>query len=265
MPRMPLSALDYAYLDANRIFVAVSDTGIYIERRDVAIVSCGLPVESLNWGFLKPPYDDLDAAAAVARAHFVSASLPFRLSFRADHGASVRALEARGFERRLDPTPVMTLATSASIPAPPRGLLVREVREPAALVGFRDGAFRGFGFPVRAAHIFLNERILDVPRVRLYAGLVDGAVVATSILVATGDVAGIYWVATLEEQRGRGFGAALTWAAVAGGRELGCTIACLQASPVGRAVYARMGFEHVLDYEHLHPAEAVAAKEGSAG
>lgn len=264
MTRAALSALDLAYLDANRLFVAVSDTGVYVERRDVAIVSCGLPVESLNWGFLKPPYDDLDAAVAATRAHFVPKLLPFRLNFRADHRESMRALEGHGWERRLEPTPVMTLATSTPIPTPPPGLVVREVLEPADLVGFRESAFRGFGFPVRAAPIFLNERILGVPRVRLYAGLVDGAVVATSILVATGDVAGIYWVATLEEQRGRGFGAALTWAAVAGGRALSCSIACLQASQLGRSVYARMGFAHVLDYEYLHPTEA-AAKGASDG
>jgi GNAT superfamily N-acetyltransferase len=263
MSRDALSALDYAYLDANRIFVSVADTGIYVERRDVAIVSCGLPVQMLNWGFLKPPYDDLDAAAEATRAHFAANALRFQLSFRADHRASVRGLEARGWQR-MEPTPVMTLAIPASTPAPPAGLSVREVRTPGELVGFREGAFRGFGFPVRAAHIFINERILAVPRVRLYAGLVGDAVVATSIVVATGDVAGIYWVATLEEQRGRGFGAALTWAAVAGGRELGCAIAYLGASKLGRPVYARMGFAHLLDYEYLHPAQAVDA-EGVAG
>jgi GNAT superfamily N-acetyltransferase len=75
------------------------------------------------------------------------------------------------------------------------------------------------------------------------------------MLVATGSVAGIYWVATLDEQRGRGYGAALTWAAVAGGRELGCRIASLQASRLGRPVYSRMGFVHVLDHESLRPPE----------
>jgi hypothetical protein len=78
---------------------------------------------------------------------------------------------------------------------------------------------------VGAAHIFLNERLLALPQVRLYSGLVDGSVVATSMLVAAGPVAGIYWVATIEPQRGKGDGEALTWAAAAGGRELGCTIA----------------------------------------
>ena len=81
------------------------------------------------------------------------------------------------------------------------------------------------------------------------------AVVATSILFTTGDVEGIYWVATLEEQRGRGYGEALTWAAALGGQRAGCRIASLQASQLGRPVYARMGFAHVLDYEHLLPPE----------
>jgi GNAT superfamily N-acetyltransferase len=76
------------------------------------------------------------------------------------------------------------------------------------------------------------------------------------VLAATGSVGGIHWVATLEGRRGRGHGEALTWAAVAGGREAGCRVASLQASKLDRPVYARMGFAHVLDYEHLLPLEA---------
>ena len=62
--------------------------------------------------------------------------------------------------------------------------------------------------------MFLNERLLSLPHARLYVGRVEGAVVATSMTIATGAVAGIYWVATVEAQRGRGYGEALTWAAV---------------------------------------------------
>jgi GNAT superfamily N-acetyltransferase len=147
---------------------------------------------------------------------------------------------------------------SAAMPPqkPPAGLEIEEVRTHEQLVAFRETAFRGFGHPVAAARLFLNERLLALPNARLYAGLAGGSVVATSILFTTGDVAGIYWVATLEEARGRGYGAALTWAAVAGGQQAGCRIASLQASALGRPVYARMGFAHVLDYEHLLPAEA---------
>jgi GNAT superfamily N-acetyltransferase len=149
----------------------------------------------------------------------------------------------------------MALAIPAAIPAFPRELEIVEVRTQERLVAFRETAFRGFGYPVAAAHIFLADRLLASSGVRLYAGLVDGALIATSMTVATGAIAGIYWVATLEEQRGKGYGAALTWAAVRGGGEAGGRIASLQASKLGRPVYARMGFEHVLDYEHLSPPE----------
>jgi hypothetical protein len=251
-----LSALDCNYLDANRAFVVCSDTGEYLERRGVAIVSCGLRVRQLNWAFLKPPYDDLEASAAAARAYFAERELPFRVSFRAaDRARCAPALEAAGWRKKVEPIPGMTLALPALHPAPPAGLVIEEVQAAGELVAFREAAFAGFGFPVGAAHIFLNERLLALPNVRLFAGRAGGEVVATSILVATGEVAGIYWVATLEGQRGRGYGAALTWAAAAGGAALGCTVASLQASELGRPVYARMGFAHVLDYDCLHPPE----------
>jgi hypothetical protein len=249
----PVPALDLNYVDANRCFVAFSETGEYLERRDVAISSCGLPERSLNWGFLKPPYDDLTGATAAVARYFGERKLPFQLTFRDAARAPARALEGAGFTLRPDPTPGMTLALPARVPPPPAGLAIEVVRTPEQLVAFREAAFRGFGYPVAAAHIFMNERLLALPNVRLYAGRRDGAVVATSILVATGPVAGIYWVGTLEEQRRRGYGEALTWAAVAGGVEAGCRMASLQSSPLGKPVYARMGFAHVLDYEHLLP------------
>lgn len=227
--------------------------GSYQERRGVAIVSSGLPVEALNWGLLRPPFDDVVEAAAAVRAVFAPA-LPHRLVFRAEHLPALRILEAHGWRHRAEPTPAMTLALPASIPPPPRELAIHEVRTAAEVAAYGEAAFLGFGYPVGAAGLFLHERLLELSHVRLYAGVVDGAVVATSMLVATGAIAGIYWVATRAEQRGRGYGEALTWAAVAGGREFGCRVAYLQASKAGFPVYARMGFAHAFDYEHLHPA-----------
>ena len=258
MDRGTLAALDANYLDASRVFVSGSDPGEYVERRDVAIVCCGLLARSLNFGFLRPPYGDLAASAAAVRAYFEERKLPYQLSFRDAALAPARALEASGWSRGPDATPGMTLALPASVPGLPAGLTIEEVKTPEQLVAFRETAFRGFGYPVAAARLFLTERLLALPNARLYAGLADGAVVATSILFTTGDVAGIYWVATLEEQRGRGYGGALTWAAALGGQRAGCRIASLQASQLGRPVYARMGFAHVLDYEHLLPPEGGA-------
>jgi GNAT superfamily N-acetyltransferase len=247
-----LAALDANYLEANRLFVCGAKGGEYVERHDAAIVCCGLPERSLNWGFLKPAAADLPATAAALRAYFEGRKLPFQLTFRDASLAPAQTLEPLGWKRREDPIPGMALPLPAeAIPPVPEGLTIEEVAGPEPLARFRETAFRAFGYPPQVAPRFMNEWLLAQPNVRLYEGLVEGEVVATAALVTTGSVAGVYWVGTLEAQRRRGYGEALTWAAVAAGQRAGCTVASLQASAMGKPVYARMGFAQVLDYEHL--------------
>lgn len=248
--------LDANYLEASRIFVSHCDRGAYHESKDAVIVCCGFPVESLNFGFLRTPYRDLERTAADVRGFFESRRLRFQLLFREEEPSSpIRALEAEGWRRKPDPLPGMTLALPASPKPPAPDLEIRQVRTRQEMIAFRETAFQGFGYPVAAAHLFLSEHALELPQVRMFSGLVEGAVVSTAMLIATGGIAGIYFVATLEEHRGRGYGEVLTWAAVEAGRELGCRLASLQASKLGRPVYARMGFAHVLDYQSLFPPE----------
>src|SRR5512137_258022 len=102
MDQNTLSALDCNYLDASRIFVGFSDTGEYLERRDVAIVSCGLGVQESNFGFLKPPYEDLDARVARVQSYFADRKLPFRLMFRDLDRQCVQKLESTGWQRKDD-------------------------------------------------------------------------------------------------------------------------------------------------------------------
>lgn len=256
MADVPFAALDANYLDANRVFSACSDTGEFLERRDVAIASCGLPVDPLNLGLLKPPYETPEATAHEVARYFQSRELPFRLTFRAGApGDRLLPLERAGWTQAAEPIPGMMRELPASIPAAPDELRIEPVQTPEQLVAFREIAFAAFGYPVQAAHIFLNERVVACPGVELLSGLVDDRVVATSLLLVTHDVAGIYYVTTAEEQRGRGYGAALTWAVIEAGRERGCRLASLQASVLGKPVYERMGFEHVLDYATLKPPE----------
>ena len=113
-----LDALDEKYLDANRVFVACSKRGEYVERRDVAIVSCGLRVDQLNWGFLKPPHASPVETAEAVRAWFEGRELPFHLDVRGDHRERVRGLEAAGWRQERDPNPGMSLAIARMPEAP---------------------------------------------------------------------------------------------------------------------------------------------------
>lgn len=78
-----------------------------------------------------------------------------------------------------------------------------------------------------------------------FAGTADGELVATTSLLLGGEVAGIYHVATLSSARGRGYGSALTHAALLYAIDHGAREAALQSSELGLSVYRSLGFrEH---------------------
>ncbi|MGL5929916.1 MAG: GNAT family N-acetyltransferase [Dermatophilaceae bacterium] len=70
----------------------------------------------------------------------------------------------------------------------------------------------------------------------------DGRLVATAALTTDHGVAGVYTVATLPDHQRRGYGGAVTAAALAEGRRQGMHVGTLQATDAGHPVYQRMGF-----------------------
>lgn len=74
-----------------------------------------------------------------------------------------------------------------------------------------------------------------------------GLPVATASVHVDGDLAGVYFVATLVEARGRGIGAAVTRESMRFARDAGATRAALQSSDSGFNVYRSLGFEHRCD------------------
>ena len=80
---------------------------------------------------------------------------------------------------------------------------------------------------------------------------VDGEVASTAALIVSGDVAGIYNVATPERFRRRGLGEATTRAAASEGERRGCRIATLQASAIGYPIYERKGFRTAVRWRSL--------------
>jgi len=266
-----LAALDANYLAAFGSMMGSSARGAYGEWREVALVSCGAPIAQFNTAHLRPPYADVDSALAHADAFFLRAGFPYHVELRrSDTEACAAARErllAAGFAPSGAPAPGMALAPLAAPPPLPPGLTIERVEGDAALDRFGRTACQGFGFPEQAGPVLLTPAYVHRPEVQAFLGRVDGEPVATSLLFVSGPIAGIYWVSTLPAARRKGYGEALTWAAVEAGRRAGCRLASLQASAMGRPVYARMGFAHVLDYErYARPESATpAGPAGSAG
>jgi GNAT superfamily N-acetyltransferase len=256
-----LHACDVNCWLANAAFLGTSVRGEVIESGDLFITNCGFPQTEFNRAFLKAPDGDLAAAFECAEAYFRGVGLPFAFTVRSDREAEcAEALAAAGYERQAA-MPAMVLAPIRDESRPVPGLEIREVTTREDLARFQEAAFEGFGFPRQAGHLFITEQFANRPGVKLYLGLLDGEPASTSSMVPTPGVAGIYWVSTLEAHRKRGLGEALTWAAVRGGIESGCSAASLQASAMGEPVYARMGFETPVYY--VKYGRPIAAGPGS--
>jgi GNAT superfamily N-acetyltransferase len=87
------------------------------------------------------------------------------------------------------------------------------------------------------------------PDVRLVVGSIDDEPVTTALVFHTDAALGIYAVGTVESARRRGYGAAITRAAIDAGRATwGALPAILQSSEMGSGVYLSMGFREICRY-----------------
>ncbi len=156
------------------------------------------------------------------------------------------------------PAMAMDLADLPRDEAVPEGLEIVPVRDEATLRQFINvlalemGVPEGSPNPAARHHAALLQAIpptlASEPIPLRYLGLLDGRPVATSRIAIAAGVAGLYAVATLPDVRGRGFGRALTLAALEAGRSIGYRIGVLQASDDGLPVYRRIGFRTIFDY-----------------
>lgn len=121
-------------------------------------------------------------------------------------------------------------------------------------------AYASLGFPPEVFDFYEDHAgLLAAENAAAFLAYLDGEPVSIAMTIVSHGVAGIYWVGSLEEARGKGLGGALTAAASNAGFDLGAELASLQASAMGRPVYAAMGYEAIYDYRLLMSAPAEAA------
>ena len=222
----------------------------------VTIVKTGIKSPDFNNVFSLGRPDSLEGVSDKIDSLLVRSKVPWQLVTTAESSEFVRPLIA---ERKLVQTEVAPGMFLGSIPDScppiPAGLEIREVMSLKEMRMFLRTSSASFGEAASGLDAFktvLKFARAGVPSFHgaLYLGFVGGKPVATSLRSTTGDVAGIYYVSTLPEYRGRGFAKAMVWRAAIDGREEGCTMSCLQAAnEVACHVYESMGYRTIVDYQ----------------
>jgi ribosomal protein S18 acetylase RimI-like enzyme len=161
-------------------------------------------------------------------------------------GALEAALCADGWQLIADEPALVLPRVPNAIPPPPPGLAIRRVTDAAGLAAFQ----RVSGTP---PPFMPSLAAAQDPQVALLVGSVAGEPVATSRIACTAGVTDITGVVTAPASRRRGYGTALTWAAVAAGTARGCPVATLTATAMGAPIYRAMGFVPVGTFRTYAP------------
>ncbi len=106
-------------------------------------------------------------------------------------------------------------------------------------VGFEIPHAVGEAFSPNAVHA---TTAADAP-IQYFAIRKGGKMVCTSLVYLADGVAGIYCVATIPEERGRGLAAHVTAEPLRLLRRLGYNVGVLQSTAAGHSVYRRLGFK----------------------
>jgi ribosomal protein S18 acetylase RimI-like enzyme len=230
-----------------RILAATNDAGSVCERDGLQVAATGVPLRPFNNVFVTRPLQD-PASLRDAFASLDSRRLPFRLRVRegTDSAAEDAVLE-HGLES-IGTIQELALSPLESIPATST-LEIRRVGDDETLQTHADIVAAGFGLSPPLVRQVFSGSLISEPSWHAYVGYADGRPAAASQLVMSDGVAGIYYVATLEDYRRRGFGEAMTWHAVRDGAEAGCDVSVLQASVMGLPIYERMGFAVIGAYK----------------
>ncbi|MGH2355205.1 MAG: GNAT family N-acetyltransferase [Chloroflexota bacterium] len=228
--------------------------GVVHDGPDLKWAYTGQPVLNRVIGARLDPRDaDARIADVVQRFDAWRASVTW-VTGPADQPADLpRRLEAHGFAYQ-ESWAGMALSLSPAVSASPwagvaPGFVVREVADHGTLRAWLQIVCVAFRLPRAAADVLLrlpHGSGFSGTFWRRYVGFLDSRPVTTATVVsaaAAPGVAGVYLVGTVPDTRRRGLGTAITRYALAEARTEGARLAVLQATPGGRDLYRRLGFE----------------------
>jgi GNAT superfamily N-acetyltransferase len=141
---------------------------------------------------------------------------------------------------------------------PPGGMRELDYTSTPAVEDLQVVLAEGYGFPLAVSERASTAVPSGTDTIVGVANF-DGRAACTVQVTVAGQDAGVYAVATIPQARGRGLARCLQYALLQRTREMGARTTTLQASALGRPVYAALGYEsfgpmHM--WERRKPADA---------
>jgi hypothetical protein len=251
----PLQRAHLNLVDSSRQFFEL-DPDAAIEAEPGWLFGAGgstHPVIS-NGAFRRDDAVDAGEFIAQAKEFFEARGRGFSIWVRGDQAEDrdlVGAAEAAGFQLVYE-MPEMTLRQKLAPPGVPAGAELRRLTATDQAADFwrvATTSYASIGFPPEVFAGYTNHTGLLAENVVAFLALLDGEPVSIAMTMVSHGVAGIYWVGSLEQARGKGLGRAVTVAATNAGFDLGDKVAPLQASPMGKPIYLELGYETAFDYQ----------------
>lgn len=231
--------------------------GSFCHRQpDMTICNSGLPISRFN-GIIGPRFrsDAVSERVEVAMSYFQSARIPmcWVLGPSSAPPELEEYLSGHGFTLE-QITSGMAIDLSKVDPEPlPAGLVIRPVKDMGSLRDFIEISAMSFELPddTREGWAKISSKLHGEPDVHMFLGVLNGIPVSTSLVVLHDHVAGIYMVATLVRERGKGIGSAMTREPLLFAKDAGRHVAVLEASEIGLSVYERLGFSKLFEFRSL--------------
>lgn len=251
--RILLSDLNYA--EAMRELTRRAG-GAVLDEDGLLLFASPHPLPVLANGVMRTGAVAPDDVIARARAFFAPRRRGFSVFVRAHLDADLRAAcEAAGLHPNGESPGMVVDGRLPEGPPPADGVVVAEVETEADVRDFAHvmgEAYATYGMPADVAPTVLPHLgVLRAPHIASVLVRLDGRPAAGAMVIVTHGVAGVYWVGTVPDARGRGLAELATRRATNLGFDRGARMGALQASVMGEPVYRRMGWVEVTRYPLL--------------
>ena len=240
-------------------FRAWPAASVYYDGAWAVRLTASHPAKRLNSVNPLDPGDDANIRERIARAGRRFAAYGRPLTFR------ISPLSSKSISGHLDAEGWRTFSESLVMCVKLGDEMVRDAMHQIPLKDM--GRFIGAAIAIRSLDPGLRPGLSEVinsiqPQAGLFVLEQQQAAVSTAICVHDGDLAGLFEVATAEDQRGKGYGRRTLLSALKWARSRGARIGWLQVEADNEAaigLYRSMGFRELYRYHYRQPPDMETA------